>query len=867
MSQKCQSICIGLGPTGCRIAQQFLDDYGHRDVPGTRIPFGMEIIWHDPAGVVDVPHDVGLLCSHSEESLIHQVRHAMEHLLSRRPVTDFGFSYTLDVFVCGAWADEDFRRDLPMVLCLLERLGHDLYRSIFCPWDDLRNARLLVHPFAVSVNMPHEACRDEVLALLARLQTWHEEMLAQGRAVVPGFFICDGFTHNIQLQHDEVVDITANFIGLCVTGDVRWEPAFRHLLSFANRPGRDFFNVLSLATLFFPRERLRRATERVILRKVHASLAARPAEGRGEELAKDLEPLFSAAGAADIMQSRVGAALHPPQQDLFSQAIHLHMKKLPNGKTTFPEYPESEEPENLERHFDGSWVRHLVTSCRPRGVKGVARTFAEHGDYLRELGVQARRKLRDELSEILNHMAGPNRAFFSLHALAAAVDHARRHQIPGFKSKIRDRMDLLPDTQWHFEGLHDMWARLRSVLWEHVPAHAVLLWAPVFASALGMTLLALWHQHVAGMTSEGVNEPALQAVDTWPFLPELCMLLCAVGGMLSLGLFSWWKSRRLVRFLSTAEIRDKGQHVLLATEHREIEVPADSRVGVLPSAASRMANLGGAWWGSHEELGRLAQMISLVRQLDRQLEQRQMQLDWVLRCLELREQELQREEMQDDSVGGRHFYFHDNLLYQHELNGLAEQLNRHYSTTLAARTVLERLHGQGLDGLLTGVADLPLLRREMDQEIPFFREGGPFAENVLHQRLAERAKVFLHYLPDRLAHGQIFHFLASEEEDKHIETTAILLFAPQEARDLFQELGENSGLRLELVTTRNRDNVWALQMIRDLSLHSIYRYMKPALSHRELEALMDLQCCLGGVPEPLADESELDMWKPVGSEE
>jgi len=866
MSQKCQSIYIGLGPTGCRVARQFLEDYGVANQPDTRIPFGMEIIWYDPAGGEDVPHDAGLLTSRSEESLIHQVRHAMEHLLGHRPVTDFGFSYTLDVFVCGAWADEDFRRELPMVLCLLERLGHDLYRSIFCPWDDLCNARLLVHPFSVSVNMPHEACRDEVLALLARLQTWHEEMLAQGRAVVPGFFICDGFTHNIQLQHDEVVDITANFIGLCVTGQVRWDPAFRHLMSFASRPGSDIFNVLSLATLFFPRQRLRRAAERAILRKMHQALTARPAKGRSAELAKDLEPLFSAAGTADIKQSLVGWVLLPPQETLFSHAIKRHMDTLPNGKPTFPEHPESQDPEVLERHFDAAWVRHLVESCQPRGSKGVARTFAEHSDGLRECGVKAQGLLFDELGSILLRMAGPTRAYFSLHALGAAIDHSRTHQIPGFHRKIRDRVDRLPDTQWHFEGLRDIWARMRAVLWEHVPAHAVFLWAPLFASALGMTLLALWHQHVATLTGEGVNEPALQAVDTWPFLPELCMLLCAAGGMAGLGVVAWWKSRRLKRFLSTEKHGRKTEVLVLATEHGEVAVPADQYAGVLPSAASRMADLGGAWWSSHEELGRLAQMESLSRQLDRHLELKKEQVNLVLRCLDLREKEMLVEEEHDEAVGGRHYYFHDDLLYQRELNGLTEMLNRHYSTTLAARTVLERLHAQGLAALLEGVADLPLLRREMAQELPFFAEGGPFAETVLHERLAERVQIFLKHLPDRLAHGQIFHFLASEEEDKHIETTAILLFAPQEARDLFQQLGEASGLRLELVTTSNRDNVWALQMIRDLSLHSVFRYMKPGLNQEELEELMAGLCCLNGEPEPLAQARPQDVWTPVGTE-
>ena len=105
--------------------------------------------------------------------------------------------------------------------------------------------------------------------------------------------------------------------------------------------------------------------------------------------------------------------------------------------------------------------------------------------------------------------------------------------------------------------------------------------------------------------------------------------------------------------------------------------------------------------------------------------------------------------------------------------------------------------------------------------------------------MVKRLKSFVRVLPDRLSHGQIFHFLASEEKDKLIEKTEILLIAPQDAQGSLDRIGPEASVVVRRVVSNDPDHVWGVRLIRDISTESMIRYMRPDLDADRVCALID----------------------------
>lgn len=853
MSQKCQAIVIGIGPIGEQVVDQFLADYGKYRGMGLEntVPEQIAIISHREGGRVHDPIDGCRFFSHDEQSLLENIARAFDYLLGDRPVSAFGFSYYLDVYLCGAWMDGDFRFHLPLVLTFLERLGHERYGSIFNSREDRRNARLLVHPLALSINMPREPSRDEISPLLARIAHWHDELTAEGREIVPRFFVYDGFTNNIQLNHREIVDITANFVGMCTRSGVRADADFRGMLNFAPY-AEDFFSVLSLATIQFARNKFRKIAVDMILDKLFEILLEKP-ELKGDD--PNTNPLLASKIAYMVNSEIMGSALLPrkPAKDHYRKLILNQMfefegkpdtnrplvergiVELYQNRVTFPTDCYRYPPEALERFFDRNWLDHLFECCYPEKGRGVAIGLSETA-----LGV--RRAWYDELEKIcklvddnLRGLLGPGQANYSLNTFCAALQLCRSEIVEPARAELLVKADELPAPRWRFSAVRDIWARMRGQIWNFIPIYAIKFWLPLLAVLSSVQLLAIYRFALTRLDPDTEGARLLALVNQHPmFLPALIVvsLIVSLPAMLVVYLL---RRHRLKRYLNTDAVSGVPEMVPELGEDGPELVESGDFHGVMPSAGGLMARKAGTWWNKHENLGAIGLVQGMLKVVEMRVDALNKKAELVLvRLNEIRDRRM--DSTLALSQGG--LYFNDDLLVPEVVGDFARHVNKNFSIKISAQNIAGRLHDRGVGEFLDCVVDEEVVLEEILQEIPFFANGSVFLVPGFESEVVKRLKSFVRVLPDRLSHGQIFHFLASEEEDKLIENTEILLVAPQEAQGALDRIGPEAAVVARRVISRDPDHVWGLRLIRDINIESMIRYMRSDLDKDGVRALI-----------------------------
>ncbi len=852
MAQKCQTIIIGIGEAGSRVARDFLAEYGavSETSPERGVPDHLAIVSHREGVRKDCSRS-GMFVSGDESALLDNIAAAFGRLLGERPVSDFGFSYYLDVFVCGAWSDPEFGFHLPLVLTFIERLGHERYGSIFTPRDDIRNARLLVHPLAMSLNMPREKDRDSIPPLLANIAHWHQTIAREGRAIVPRFFIYDGFTNNIQLSREEMIGITTNFLGLCAGAGVRGAQDFRRVLNFPTY-SEDFFAVLSLATLRFDRSRFREAAVDRILRRFDAMLMEKPSldsvdvgEGargaealammiRGEFLGSEL--LRGSTASHQYRRLIMDAAMtyegkpeggRPPLEERLGE-LFAQKQAFPSGVESFP-------PESLARFFDRRWLGHILAGTSTAKDSGVAEGFAANAARLRRAWYEDLSKVLDRLEEGLRTLLGPGQANFSLNHFRAELKQLSAGAIAEGHDRIAGMAEPLPARRWRFSAIRDLWARLRSQLWNFIPRYAMLIWLPLIGVLAGVQTTALY-RYLMGRAPQDTDGARMlhRFDDSAAFLP--IMIAVAVGGILLTALPIYiFKRRRMRRYLATEPATLTDEVPLPVDEDCPEMITPGEFQGVLPSAVDIMARKMGAWWHGHERLGAL----SLVRAILKVVE---MRVDRVRRLAEIAMARIaERQEARGNPEPFREsapLYFNDDMLPHSEIDDFVAVVARSHSVKIAAQNIGRRLYASGIEGFFDAVVDESRLRTEALGEVPFFAESDVFALPAYESAVDQRIVDFIGVLADRLSHGQIFHFLSSEEEDKLIEDTQILVIAPVAARNALDRAVNRIGADFRRLYCDDRDHIWGLKVIRDISTQSVIRYMLPDTSPAQADTLI-----------------------------
>jgi len=875
MPQKCQTILLGIGDTGQRVVRQYLAEYGDtiqlkRDTGGKVV-----VLSHGKPLERHVADDGAFGHSSSEQGLLDQIAAAFETLLGDRPVRDFGQTYYLDVFVCGAWRDEEFRNNLPLVLPFIERLAHERYASIFNPGEDLRNARLLVHPLALSVNMPRETSRQRICRLLVNIDRWHQDLADVGRAVIPRFFLYDGFTNNIQLNEAEVVGITAHFVGLCTRGGVRADREFRQLLNFSTYT-EDFFCVLNLATIYFAREHFRRHALRLIAAEFYGMLTEKPdlrivpgadrqveAGGIKQLIREDIlgSRLLRHAAGSDHYRSLILDKMLAYDQkiDPRTPALEEHLARIFSLRKTFPADPPNYPPETLERFFDRRWLYHLLDSCYPPPGQDVATAYETAAAELRELWNRELKRILDRLDRGLGDLLGSGEANFSLNTFSAALHRCHGDSILPARQQLTARAAKLPQRRWRFTTVRDIWARVRAQIWNFIPAHAIKYWLPFLSALSALQLLALYR---FGLTFLDPNTEGAQLLQNVNRHPVLLPTLIAVSIALSLpvlGVVYLFKRRRLKRYLDTAPADTTEEYPDVVDDDAPELVGSGEFEGLLPSVGSVMARKTGVWWNKQETLGAIGLVQGVLRLIDLKVQ----------RIRETAERVLRRIEESIAAEAGRQkprlvseLYFSDHLLDPELADTFAGKINNSFSIKISAQNVARRLHKAGVESFLVNAADPEYVLAEAEREVPFFDDGCIFAQPVFEANLAANLRLFLAGLSDRLSHGQIFHFLASQEQDKLIEDTQILVVCPSEALGILQDIEKETQRNYKKILSCELDHIWGLRIIRDVSTQSILRYMNPDLSTQDIERLIDEW--LGS----LADESgEQPPWSELKVEQ
>lgn len=841
---KCQAVIIGIGATGGEVVRQYLREYGVGEGSSEQpaAPRNVSVLMHvdGPEGPSSDPAN-GIFRSHDEHELLRETHHAIARLLGDRPIEYFGHTYYLDVFVCGAWKDEDFRYHLPLILPFLERTAHDRYSSIFTGWDDIRNSRFLVHPLGLSCNMPREDERDEIARLLGRIEAWHRRLQEEALAVIPRLFLYDGFTSSIQLDQEEIVDITANLMGLCTSAGVRTNSEIRRMLNF-NAYSEDFFSVLNLATIHFPRKHFRDQISRAIARSFYELLLSERHQPEDLPAMVDFEdpraPIHPTDRTASGYIERIHEDMHAyaGSIDPDSPPLEPGIRTIHAAAETFPAVPQAYAPETLERFFDRSWLLHLIGSCYPRPGSGVAGIFQEDVEQMRERWIErltaVDRQVDEKLGTILGSGSGAN---FSLRGFCAALNQCDWEAVPAGQEGER----ALPGRRWRFSALRDVWVRMRRELWNFVPGYALTTWIPAFAVFLAIPLLAVFRYGRSLVDPSTVGARMLADLDASPFLLPVLM---ALGALLVLPVWTlryFVKRTRLKRFLNPGLTGAAAERLSVESEDViQDETPAlldtDPSTGIVPAAGTLMAFKTGLWWHGHGVLGARGLVRGLVRVVG--IKVRAVRED-AERVLDRVEQIAGTPSLFETPRPRQSLYFHDYLLNPEHATRFGEKISRNLSIKLSARSVATRLRDEGIDVFLQAAADPREIFRIAETEVPFFESGSVFRVPAFEDAVRTSLGRFLRVLPDRLSHGQIFHFLAAEEEDRLIENTSIVLIHPEEALAEIQLLLRD-GDGVKTIQSKAKDHIWALRMVRDVSVRSVMRYLHFDKDEQEIERML-----------------------------
>lgn len=850
MAQKHQAIIVGIGATGAAVADRFVSDYG--DACGAtrraRVPEHVAIVSHNEgdlavAAVGCAADDDRWFATHDEPGLLGCVARAFERVLSERPDSDYSIAYQLDVFVVGAWADADFGHHLPLVLSFIEQLGHKHYGTMFTTRDDRQNARLLVHPLAISGNLPREAAREDIAELLARLSRWHQMIASEGRAFIPRFFIYDGFTNNLQMTREEMVGITANFLGLCIESGLRGSAELRRLLNFAVHGG-DMFAVLNIGTIRFDRHRFREAAVDSVVGHVECMLLAKP--DRSAELSVDRLKAYidgDIVGAKHLVDDQPASEY----RDLILEVAEKCGKRKAADLTTmdqsgirtlifeqktFPRNPEASSPETLELFFDRNWLNHLLHSGQPVAAEGVAKGFAENTRNGRDRWYAELGRIRDRLDEGLKELLGPHRANYSLAAFCAALYRIRHETIAeGFRD-LEARSRDLPGERWRFTHLQHLWARLRSQIWNTVPAHAMRYWMPVFAVLATVQAIALFRYAISRLDPNTDGAKMLTRFDGGVLELPVMILLAVLVTAVPLLVFYFFKRRHLQPFLRCDGLVDtKG-----AVQVDEVDMPesldGDDDTGALPGATIIMARKMGVWWFRHGRLGSLGMAGALLKVAETRLEDVRERAQQVLARVEERHRTRSPQELAPKSTT----YFDADILAPITPDAFADIVTGGHAAHAAAITVAQDLIEGKIDDFLATVVDEARLRAAIRGHMSFFSHGDVFALNECAADVARNLRRFVDVVDDRLSHGQIFHYLASEEEDKLIDDSQILLVAPDSAHNALEAAIQSVGVGyVRLYGSNDKDHIWGLRIIQDISTRSVARYMLADHDIQELD--------------------------------
>ncbi|MBU8922641.1 MAG: hypothetical protein KOO63_12555 [Bacteroidales bacterium] len=851
---KCQSIILGIGEMGEQVAQHYLDEYGegssediNREDSSTFI-----VLSHCTKRSGKIDRSPDRLWSSSENKLLENIATAFEKLLGDRPVKNFGYSYYLDVFVCGAWRDEDFRFYLPLVLPFIERLAHERYSSIFSFRDDLCNARLFIHPVALSVNMPREPSRKIIARQLANIEAWHTNLQKEGRPAIPRFFLYDGFTNNIQLNDVEIVGITSHFIGLCTRGGIRADSEFRLLLNFS-KYGEDFFCVLSLATIQFTRKYFHQKALSLIVEDLYSQMARVP-EGRNVgQPAQQAEIL----GISRIIQDEIidsNTLRNVTGRERYRDTIHemlFHYKGRISATTpaleerlfeifasgqTFPLEPYRYPPETLERYFDRKWLEHLIDSCYPPPGQDVALDFHKKARLLRDICNSELKRIMGMLDNELVDLLETGKAGYSLNTFCAALRTCEETIIRQARRLLDSEEEKLPQRRWRFAIVRDMWARLRGQIWNYIPGYAFRIWIPLMAVFSTLQLLAifrLWKTFVDPST-EGAR--LLESFNEHPMLFPALLIVSFIICFPLLGLYHLYTRRRLKKYLDTTPSESSRIMEEVMEDDAPELVGGVDYMGVFPAAGSLMARKTGSWWYKHEELGSLSLIQGLLKFVEIRVRKAR---ETAAKVLERIEDKLKMLHEDRELEVERNLYFNDYLVDPQDAEQFAIQINKSLSIRISAQNVAYRLCRDGVDSFLNEVADFDRVLSEAEREIPFFKDCSVFSLPSQEEKLLLSLGKFLTGLSDRLSHGQIFHFLTSQEQDKLIEDTKIFLVCPQEALSFIQTLESRAMASFKKIISSEKDHIWGLRIIRDISIQSILRYMYPDHSNDEIDDFME----------------------------
>jgi hypothetical protein len=453
-----------------------------------------------------------------------------------------------------------------------------------------------------------------------------------------------------------------------------------------------------------------------------------------------------------------------------------------------------------------------------------------------------RRAWYDELEKIcklvdenLRGLLGPGQANYSLNTFCAALQLCGSEIVEPARAELLDQADELPARRWRFSAVRDIWARMRGQIWNFIPFYAIKYWVPLLAVLSSVQLLAVYRFALTRLDPDTEGARLLQQVNQHPmFLPAL-MVISLVVSLPVLLVVYLLKHRRLKRYLNTEAVSGVPKMVPELGEDGPELVESGDFQGVMPSAGGLMARKAGTWWNKHENLGAIGLVQGMLKVVEMRVDALKKKAELVLvRLNELRNRGMNT--TSGPSRGG--LYFNDDLLDPEEVAEFTRQVNKNFSIKISAQNIAGRLHDRGVGEFLDCVVDEEVVLEEILREIPFFANGSVFLVPGFEPEVAKRLKSFVRVLPDRLSHGQIFHFLASEEQDKLIENTEILLVAPQEAQGALDRIGPEVAVEARRVISRDPDHVWGLRLIRDINTESMIRYMRPDLDTGRVRALI-----------------------------
>jgi hypothetical protein len=854
MQFKCQTIVIGLGQDGREVIRQFRTQF---DPSGPAVEFSARPDRSDLALIsfADDPSEMTATIKDSEEhqffatdktQLLSSIDSAFEYLLKQRPVRDFSFTYYLDVFIVGSWRDAEYLRLLHYALICIERTVRIRYGSIFSQIEERINSRIHVHPFAMSNNLPCEDAREEIALVLAKVNMWNKLLRSEKRDVVPRFFLFDGFTNNIQLAREELTAITSNFIGMCIRSGLRAQTEFRRLLNFSDY-GEDFFAIFSLATLYFPRLFLTKHAIDYTVQKFYQMLHT--AHGEPGKLAQQqtIESRF------DIDRiEQIALPVWNLNGKLFWETVMSEMQEynfipdpeqppildriddLIKAGVTFPENARSIPSETLDSFLDERWLEHLAIACFPESDRGVHRLFLGNVDSDTDARVEKVQEMLQTLDAELRSVLGLGGANFSLDTFCASLRQVDWAKIQGTRNRLIEKQDKLDLRRWSFGSITPIWARMRAELWRRIPRHIHFTWIPTISIVLGLLGSFSLRAFLSGIEKDApIHDVVAPVLDSWYFLPGV-MLLCSAVMSIFWAVVSRYRNACFEQFMANEETDDSEQSAFGKYEASRrfgiLDFPAGT--GIIKSIGLQMANRATDWWEGQLELARLSLCNTLVYVASRELRKLRIYAEKVLEYIEARSYSTNDQE--EIELPHSH-YFSDMLRPGRNLEDFFEHTNRHSSLRLTLQSMANRLSSNGIREFLDSALNEEDIKKAAAAEYPFFHDGDIFASPQFAEDVSHSFKRFMLGLPDRLSHGQIFHYFSSKEDDKLIEQTDIIVVLPAAAQHHIKTLEGWQYEDLNVMTSEDPDHCWGLRTIRDISLRSVLKYM----SREEDEEVMD----------------------------